>query len=409
MQPPATLSAALARVAQAPALWPDFTPQRTPLLTFDGAHTWLHQSSGPPPGHGWTAQAPGWRWPGRHPDLNANTALPLEDGRWAAGVLLPSLGEPDARTLAAILVHEAFHVYQHVTPSAAWEVNELDALTYPAHADILHARAEETRCLRRALHEPDWTAPARQALFWRGQRHALLTDTQRTFEARMETREGLATYVETRFLRQFPALAAAAAPGLGPRRWAYGSGAALAHLLDRHAPDRQPLWQQAVLDGQPLADLLLERTGPPRPAAPHPDLQAAAQQAAATHAAQLQAQLDAFQAQPGPRLHLRGALRVCGFDPMNLHVLPGGDLLHARHVQLRGAGPDDLHAQLGTFGHPARTRGPTLPHVQEVTLRALPHPTVQEGRWQIRTPGLTVDLPADAVHPDAEGWTARLP
>ncbi|GAA5440531.1 hypothetical protein ACFQDE_13240 [Deinococcus caeni] len=60
---------------------------------------------------------------------------------------------------------------------------------------------------------------------------------------------------------------------------------------------------------------------------------------------------------------------------MNLHVLPGGDLLHARHVQLRG----------------------------------LPHPTVQGGRWQIHTPGPTVDLPADAVRPDADGWTARLP
>ena len=91
---------------------------------------------------------------------------------------------------------------------------------------------------------------------------------------------------------------------------------------------------------------------------------------------------------------------------MNLHVLPGGDQLHARHVQLRGTGPDD---QLGTLGHPARTGGPTLPHVQEVTLRGLPPPTVQGGRGQIRTPGLTVDLPADAVRPDADGWTARLP
>lgn len=408
MQPPATLSAALALIAQAPDLWPGFHPQRTPLMTFDGTHTWLHQLTGPPPdplaGPDWTAHPDGWGWPGRWPDLNANTALPLGNGQWAAGVLLPSLGEPDARTLAATLIHEAFHVYQHATPSVAWEVNELDALTYPACTPVLHARAEETRCLRRALHEPDWITPARQALFWRAQRHALLTDAQRTFETRMETREGLATYVETRFLQQLPALAAAAAPGLGPRLWAYVSGAALAHLLDRHDPQRR--WPQAVLTGQPLTGLLLERTDPPLPAAPHADLHAAAQEAAATHAAQLQARLETFEAQPGLRLHLSGALRVCGFDPMNLHVLPGGDLLHARHVQLRGPGPDD---QLGTFGHPARTGGPTLSHVQEVTLRGLPHPTVQGGRWQIRTPGLTVDLPADTVHPDADGWTARLP
>ncbi|GAA0503818.1 hypothetical protein [Deinococcus depolymerans] len=408
MQPPATLSAALRLIAQAPALWPGFHPQRTPLLTFDGTHTWLHQCA-PPPGPGWTAQPDGWSWPGRHPDLNANTALPLGDGRWAAGVLLPSLGEPDARTLAAILIHEAFHAYQHATPSVAWEVSELDALTYPAHPAVLHARAEETHCLRRALHEPDWLTPARQALSWRAQRHALLTVAQRTFETRMETREGLATYVETRFLQQFPALDPAAAPGLGPRRWAYVSGAALAHLLDRRDPHGPSPWPQAALTGQSLADLLLERTGTPLPAAPHADLQAAAREAAATHAAQLQAQLDAFQAQPGPRLHLRGALRVCSFDPMNLHPLPGGDLLHARQLQLRRDGPDHLRAQLGTFGHPARTGGPSLSHVQEVTLRGLPAPTVQGDRWQVRTPSLTVDLPADAVSPDADGWTARWP
>lgn len=64
MQPPVTLSAALALIAQAPDLWPGFHPQRTSLMTFDGTHTWLHQLTGPPPdplaGPDWTTHPDGW-------------------------------------------------------------------------------------------------------------------------------------------------------------------------------------------------------------------------------------------------------------------------------------------------------------------------------------------------------------
>ncbi|MXV18790.1 hypothetical protein [Deinococcus xianganensis] len=406
MHLPAALTGALTLIARAPALWPGFAPQRTPLLTFDGTRTWLNHAD--PGEDGWTHVDGAWVWPGRHPSLSAHTAVTLPGGLGAAGVLLPDLslpGDPDqaARTLAATLIHEAFHVYQGATPSPAWPAPELAALTYPAGAEVRHARAEETHWLRVALRAGagDWTTPARHALHWRARRHAQLDAAHRTFETRMETTEGLALYVETRFLADHPDLDPDAAPLQTPRGWSYRSGAALAHLLDRTGTP----WTGEVLAGHPLADLLTGQVGSPLPAAPHPDLEGAAQAAADAHDADLGARLAAFHAQPGPALHLSspGGLRLGGFDPMNLHAVGPGTFLHARHVQVRG--PD---AELLTVGHSVLTRGPDLFSVQEVTLRGLPAPTAHGGRWQIRTPTLTVDLPGDAVQVTPDGWSVRL-
>ncbi|GGR87837.1 hypothetical protein [Deinococcus sedimenti] len=407
MHPTAILRDALPLIAQRPHLWPGFTPERTPLLTFDGTHTWLHHAD--PGSDGWTQVDGAWVWPGRHPALSAHTAVTLPGGLIAAGVLLPDLPLPTepaqaARTLAATLIHEAFHVYQGATPSPAWPALELAALTYPADADIRHARAEETHWLRLALHagDGDWITPARHALHWRTQRHARLNADHRTFETRMETTEGLAQYVETRFLGDHPDLDPDAAPQQTPRFWSYRSGAALAHLLDRTGTP----WPAEVLAGRPLADLLTGQVGSPLPAAPHPQRQRAAQAAADAHHADQRARLEAFHAQPGPTLHLSsaGGLRLGGFDPMNLHPVEPGTFLHARHVQVRGPG-----AQVLTVGHPALTRGPDLFSVQEVTLRDLPTPHREDGRWLVHTPTLTIDLPADAVQVTPDGWSVRLP
>ncbi|MDK2013387.1 MULTISPECIES: hypothetical protein [unclassified Deinococcus] len=406
MHPPAALTGALTLISRTPTLWPGFAPERTPLLTFDGTHTWLHHAD--PTGDGWNRVHGAWVWPGRHPALTAHTAVTLPGGLDAAGVLLADLplpSDPDqaARTLAATLIHEAFHVYQGATPSPAWPAPELAALTYPAGTEIRHARAEETHWLRLALRagDGDWTTPARHALHWRARRHAQLDADHQQFETRMETTEGLALYVETRFLADHPDLDPDAATRQTPRGWSYRSGAALAHLLERTGTS----WPVEVLAGHPLADLLTGQVGSPLPAALHPDLESAARAAAGAHDADLSARLAAFHAQPGPVLHLSspGGLRLGGFDPMNLHAVGPGTFLHARHVGLRT--PD---VELLTVGHPALTRGPSLFDVHEVTLRALPAPAVHEGRWRIRTPTLTLDLPGHAVHRTPDGWSVRL-
>jgi len=194
---------------------------------------------------------------------------------------------------------------------------------------------------------------------------------------------------------------ATAAPRQTTRFWSYRSGAALAHLLDRTGTP----WTGGVLAGHPLADLLTGQVGSAPPAAPHPDLEGAAQAVAGAHDADLSARLAAFHAQPGPALLLSSpsGLRLGGFDPMNLHAVGRGTFLHARHVQVLG--PD---AELLTVGHSVLTRGPDLFSVQEVTLRGLPAPTVHGGRWRIRTPTLTVDLPGDAVQVMPDGWSVRL-
>ncbi len=166
MSPPGSLlRRALEEVHHAPPdLWPGFVPADVPTLIFDGAQTWLNGMT--PDEAGWEETPHGWRWQERHPALVANTALALPGGRPAAGILLNAVPNLNAVRLAALVIHEAFHVWQAQHPSSAWEANELDALSFPADdAPILHARAEETACLRAALAcGSGWQTAARAAL-----------------------------------------------------------------------------------------------------------------------------------------------------------------------------------------------------------------------------------------------------
>ncbi|GGS21203.1 hypothetical protein [Deinococcus knuensis] len=410
MLPADLLTRASALVRRAPPLWPGFTPATIPLVIFDGQRSWLR---GPRPADtGWTpAPAPGggfnWSWPGRHPALGANTAVTLPGGVVAAGVLLPSLGAVDAPTLASVLVHEAFHVYQQATPSVAWEAAELAALTYPAgDPDVLHARAEETAALALALTQrdchTDWHAAARDALTWRALRHARLADHHRQFEIRMETREGLAQYVETRFLNVPPTLNAGQAATQTARAWTYDSGAALAHLLDRTGTP----WQAAALTGTPLHALLGERTGNARiTPATTPSLLAAARDAAQGHARHLQVLDDGFHAQDGQHLTVTATsgLHVTGFDPMNLHALNGDRVLHTRLLTVRGSG-----AHLHLHGAAALAQGHDLLSTARLEVRGLPEPDTTGGLWQVRNDRVDITLPVDRVTRTPGGWHCTL-
>ncbi|WP_309572375.1 hypothetical protein, partial [Deinococcus sp.] len=340
MLPPADVSRAIHLVRQlpdqSPALWPGFEPNGIPLLVYDGEWTWLDGAAPQEPG--WIPEGACWRRSGRHPALTAHTAVTLPGGTVAAGVLLPLLGTVNAAKLASILVHEAFHVYQGANPSVAWAADELAALTYPAaDADVLHARAEETRGLAQALAGEGWVEAAWHALHWRQLRHARLGEDHTLFETRMETTEGLAHYVESRFLDVFPHLNAEQAAAQTAWAWAYGSGAALAHLLDHTSKN----WQAEVLMGTPLHELLAARFGPPLTSPlPTPSLRLAAQEAAQAHAERLRMLKDAFHAQGGQRLTLDCASRltVAGFDPLNLHALESGCVLHTRFLKVYDEG-----------------------------------------------------------------------
>lgn len=399
--PPEHLLQALSLVRRASgSLWPGFDPAAIPNLVFDGRWTWLTGAT--PEEADWEATPHGWRWPGRHPALGANTAVTLPGGRVAAGVVLPTLERATPETLASILVHEAFHVYQAANPSPAWEADELEALTYPAgNAGVLHARAEETAGLGAALGKTDWQDAAVTALAWRAIRHQLLSGGQRAYERRTETMEGLAQFVESRFLNELPALDSHAAARLGVRRWAYLSGAAYAFLLARGADG----WQEDVLRGTPLDELLAGRIGTSghKPAAT-PALADAAAHAAQAHTLRLNRLRQEFDALAGQRLRLRSVnLRVVGFDPLNVHALPDGQILHARYVNVEAAA-----GRLEVMGAQALAEGDHLLTPSALTIVGVPEPQVSGGRWRVKHDRLRADFPVESVRVTANGWEINL-
>ncbi|UQN06735.1 hypothetical protein [Deinococcus sp. QL22] len=155
--------------ASAKVLWPGFEPAKVPLVVYDGQKTVLWGAQ--PIGMGWQAEEDRWAFPGRHPQVWANTSCALEDGLLAACLYLPSLPPSDTPTdLAALAVHEAFHVYQSCQGDSAWQINELDALTYPAtDAKLLMCRAMEMQAPQRAMTASLETLPklAAEVMHWR--------------------------------------------------------------------------------------------------------------------------------------------------------------------------------------------------------------------------------------------------
>lgn len=394
------------RVRSAPDdLWPGFHPAGTPLLMFDGRETHLTGSSPCEPG--WTEVAGGWRWPGRHPALVANTAVTLPGDVVAAGVLPDGLEALGTGRVAALLVHEAFHVFQAATPSAAWEANELDALTYPrTDPAVAHARAEESASLAAALARPvDGQELARTALAWRAVRFHHLSPQHILYERRMETLEGLAHFVETRFLNETPRLDAVRDARANVREWTYRSGAALAHLLTRGGGG----WQAQAMAGIPLDDLLRAQVGAADFSEPTPELLEAAHRAAEAAHAHLSGLRTAFQNLPSPRLTLHAGTpwQVRGFDPLNIQVLPDGALLHARYLHLSGT-----EGEVEVLGASSLTRGPHPLSVLTLEVAGGSPgwaPVVRDGRWHLDGEPLRVSVPAQAVTPDGQGgWSIRF-
>ncbi len=344
--------AVMARVAEVPAseLWPEFDPCRVPVALHDGAATFLYGQPVPPEeftprsnGHG------GLVYPGRHPAVVANSTAEI-GGAWTATVDLTGISDLAPLEVAALVVHEAFHVFQRER-HPAWGANEADLFLYPVE-DVggLALRLLEDGALHRALAAPDDDEAARwaaAALDLRRERFALLPDGAVTYERSAELHEGLARYIEWRVA---PGCLddLLSADGFEPdavRLRAYATGASWALLLDRLAPG----WQQEIESGaaQALDNLLRVRLSARR--LPAVDVSMSERERARTRAeediaALLQRQAvrrAAFLTLPGWRLVVEidagEPLWPRGFDPMNVERLGPVEVLHGRYLVLRNA------------------------------------------------------------------------
>jgi hypothetical protein len=344
---PAIMAELRAAIAQR-ELWPGYDPLAMPVAIFDGANTHLFHHPAPPEGFAPSADDPQVAvYPGRHPLVVANSAVELGDVTTAT--FMPNVGAGGtARADAAVIAHEAFHVYEYAH-HPAWSANEAELFTFPKGDPAwLAARRLEQEAYLAALAAPETQACqawAAQALAERAAWAGVLTAEQQGYLRELERMEGLAAYLQT--VVEHPD---APDPGIlgssdfraaETRRQSYYIGTLQALLLDRLAPG----WRARLEadDTQYLADMLaaaLPAGTSPAALAPGQLAQAQtqAQQASADYAASLAQQRADFDALPGWRVIVIAAagapLWPQGFDPMNVASLGGGELLHQRFLRL---------------------------------------------------------------------------
>jgi hypothetical protein len=326
--------------------------------------------------------------PGRHETVTANAPAKL-NGVWTATVML---APGDKRTLtqqAALVIHEAFHVYQRER-HPKWEGNELELFTYPVEdAELLSLRRLETDALRRAeaaVKLKDTACWAGVALNKRRERFALLSEGARTYERVLELNEGLARYVEARAARRSTSdLPANDYPPEEVRLRGYATGRTLAVLLDRLTPPWAKRLEAA--DTHALDELLSAALPDMPPPCAFPKAFEEAQRARAKNeVASLLARRDVlrreFDSQSGWKIVVNAdtnaPLWPQGFDPLNVQRLGASDVLHTRFLKLgNDAGAIEI------LGGRSLTTGagahPLFNGVRQMTLAGLAtEPNVQE-------------------------------
>ena len=327
------------RICRRP-FWPGFEPCGIPLVLFDGKRTWLVRHPAPPPEFEPSGRRADARvFEGRHSSVRANTSVDLAGTSSAAAILEGPARDPVR--LAALLVHEAFHVFQG-RRHPRWGGNEGDLFLYPVEdARALALRRLESSALRRALAagRPEGRAAwAARALEERRERFALLPAEASAYERGTEVKEGLARYVQWLAGDNEPLFSESEFPPGAVRDRAYSSGAAMALLLDSLDPGWKTRFEEK--DSAPLEDLLASALGPAKPEAfVRSDVDRENRRAAeetASLGAERNRKRREFLEGPGWKVLVEPAepLQPQGFDPLNVERLTATEVLHTRFVKL---------------------------------------------------------------------------
>jgi hypothetical protein len=411
-------------------IWPGFAPSKIPLEIFDGGRTWLVRHPSPPaefaevPGH------PEVRvFEGRHETSRANTSADVSGARTATASFE---GKSDApAVLAALLLHEAFHVFQ-ANRHPKWGGDEGELFVYPVDdAEALALRRLESTAFERALAASSRAAKSRwavRALEVRKRRFERIGAAAAAYERGTERKEGLARYVEAVATPSEPSLARPFPPGGAEfpadriRERTYASGCAMALLLDSLSPG----WKDAVeRTDEPLEAALggAVAMSSERPAEFSSDEIAAARSRARADVAawtESRAKLRSeFLARSGWTVILEtgpaSPLFAQGFDPWNVERLggAGAEVLHTRWLRLGNAAGFFEALDHGCLTESAG-RHPLFSGVRRATVTGLEdEPRVDEsnGRVRVDAKGLTLEFRgATAVRDEpSRSWTVSVP
>lgn len=331
----------------ASGLWPGFDPTAIPLAVYDGAATYLFGHPAPPGEFEATrvGAEPAWRYPGRHEAILANTCIEL--GGTMVATLMLAAPPDELDMIAGVAIHEMFHVYQARRPGAWPYANEAARFLYPVtDAAVLALRRQEIEALRRAVESETPAAAAgwaRRALGARRERFGKLAAELAEYERSLERIEGLAAYVEALATKRGPSERLDGERAGEIRLTCYGTGHALAVLLDRLAPgwkgefERRLRWLDQELAGalegmSHVAECEFEP-------AELEGIGAWANEEVARRLEERRALEEAFAARPGRRLVVEAAqespLMLAAFDPSNVHVIRRElGVLHTRLLHL---------------------------------------------------------------------------
>jgi hypothetical protein len=337
------LERAVAELAAEAELWPGFDPLGTPLAVFDGTDTYLFRHPAPPEGF---AEAGGaYVFEGRHPAVVANSSAWIGDVATATVWLGTFPEEYSPTDRAALVLHEAFHVFQGTT-ERRWGADESQLFMYPTDdAGLLALRRLETEALRRAFEAPDDAAVAgwaALALAIRRERFDTLDAGFSAYERGIELMEGTATYVEYGASgRTSPALPPEGFEAADVRARGYRTGVAWALLLDRFVPDWRGGFDTDDRDLDAVLAHALAGAAAPAECAFTDEERAAVSAAAREDVGRLLAdrvrRREEFDSKPGWRLAVAAEegspLWLRGFDPLNVERVEGG-LLHTRFLKL---------------------------------------------------------------------------
>ena len=399
------------RASASPAWWPGFDVLSIPIAVFDGETTYLVAHPSPPAG--FEPRGDWHAYSGRHPAVVANNAVEI-GGVLTAGILLDRSPKATALSAAALIAHEAFHVYQR-QHHPDWSANEAVAIAL-RHDDIesLAERVLETRALKRAVAatEPDerrrWI---RAALESRAQRFAIIGADASEYERKSELNEGLAQYIQWQAEGggDAPALPNDGFEAADVRSRSYAAGAAWAILLDSEVPE----WKRELTE--PLDVRLRRAMGPnqddPFAADERANARAIAVSKANAHRTRLKAERQRFVDRAGAHVIVEATaqqpMQTAGFDPLNVLRLGPKEVLHTRFLKLMN---DRLRVEI--LNHPARTIGigshPLFSGVQRLELRGMVGLEISSDADVTTIQGEGIRIEARNAEVTVEGSTTRI-
>jgi hypothetical protein len=331
------------KIASERALWPGYDPLSIPLAVFDGTDTYLFRHPSPPEEFHEVDGA--YVFEGRHPMVIANTSATIGGVRTATLILGTPESGVHVKAMAAVAVHEGFHVFQ-TTMGRRLGADETYLFVYPVdECKLLELRRLETEALRRAIEargEATMAGWARAALGMRRERFAQMAPAFSGYERGIEALEGTATYVEYKASGEKIRLPEGGFDAEAVRLRAYAIGAVFADLLDLFKPG---WWESFAEDDSVYLDTLLAAAlGSPSEsqecafsASEKDEVAERARADVDGVVTRWKEERDKYESAPGWQVIVEAMdespLWPQGFDPMNVRRVEGG-LLHTRFLRL---------------------------------------------------------------------------